>query len=192
MTGQSLGPPLHLGESRGTVVASPWERRLVWPARRTCRRRRVRADGCSRSWGARKAGLAALFSPHPGFVAKPREPGWPPGCEPSGLTPVAARSRGLLRPLRTEPLPEREVGRGWVWARPANGPGTWRRVVEGGQNPGPSLDLKDTRLLAALPRAAPRWLDQPALRVRLLSELYHYSSGPLSNAERPDRLPHDS
>lgn len=41
VTGRSLGPPLHLGESPGTVVASPWERPLAWPAGRTRRRRRV-------------------------------------------------------------------------------------------------------------------------------------------------------
>lgn len=42
----------------------------------------MRADGCSRSWGVRKAGLAALFSPLPGFVAEPGEPGWPRGANP--------------------------------------------------------------------------------------------------------------
>lgn len=34
VTGRSLGPPLPPGESPGTVVASPWERPLVWPRRR--------------------------------------------------------------------------------------------------------------------------------------------------------------
>lgn len=61
MTGQSLGPPLHLGESRGTVVASPWERLLVWPAGRPRRRRRVRADRCSRSWLAEGRARGPVF-----------------------------------------------------------------------------------------------------------------------------------
>lgn len=124
MTGQSLGPPLHLGESPGTVVASPWERPLAWPAGRTRRRRRVPGGRLFPELG-RAAGRARgpVFPSPPGIVAMPREPEWPRGDEPSGPAQVVARSGGPLRPLGTEPLPKREVGGGWLWARPANGPG---------------------------------------------------------------------
>lgn len=138
MTGRSLGPPLHLVSPR-----EPWERTLGETPRSA---RRLFAEP---ERAGSQGSSAALFSPPSARIGREALGA---GVAPSAASPAGPAGSwvGGARLALWGQGKEAEGG---------SGPGPWTE-------PGPSLDLKDSRHIAAFPRAAPRRSAQPALRAR--------------------------
>lgn len=90
----------------------------------------MRADGCSRSWLAEGRARGPVFSSSRVRRGAQGAAGWPRGAYPVAGPRWQLGLVAELRSLETEPLPKREVGGGWLWARPASERA--RSLAEGG------------------------------------------------------------